>query len=169
MKFSNRHYWLLAVLIFTSCSRKDEGVRTGSSFRWRELINVHESSAIWISVNGEKFEGVRGRRPYHLEIPEIDGVFFVTKKQKSTNYDCHFYLFREKRDIVIQAESGYLGGGIGYPKDASVTDWVESVKWPKVVVVHRNLSEVTRYTFDLDHRTMKIEMQQPTEAETGNR
>jgi hypothetical protein len=119
-------------------------------------------------VNGEKFENVRGRRPYHLEIPEIDGMFFVTSKQKSTNYDCHFYLFREKRDIVIQLQSGYLGGGIGYPKDASVTDWVESAKLPKVVVVHRNLSEVTKYTFDLDQRTVEIEMLHPSGAETGN-
>ncbi len=130
------------------------GVQWGSSPRLVQLINVHESSTTWLSINGKKYDNVIGSSPYHIEIPQIGAVFFVTSNQGQTQYVYHFVTLKDGREIAITTKHTYIGLGIGTRNTSPIHTSLVSAKWPKIELAHHVESAVTKFEFDLDKQTV---------------
>jgi hypothetical protein len=68
-------------------------------------------------VDGNRFEHLRGSKPFYLEIPKINSIVF-TSEQKDDTVVCHIYNMGTKTDSVIEIGTTF-GQTIGspHPKD----------------------------------------------------
>jgi hypothetical protein len=128
------------------------GIYFGSSFKFSQLFNVHQSPDYWISVNGKKYKGVVGKPPYYLNIPQIGGVFFVTR---DANRVAHFCL-QSGEHIAIDVSDTYLGLGIGNVSQDTEYDVVYGASKALVLIGSRQGDYMLKYEFDLKEKNYKL-------------
>lgn len=124
-----------------------ERISFGRSISWKQLLNIHESPRYWLSVDGHKYYGIKGRPPYCLDVNTIGAVFFVTDDGVDTI--AHFIL-KSGEHVAIATNEKRLGLGIGHLPEHSFYDFVESASDSRVVIGSRKpTGSIERYEFDL--------------------
>ncbi len=162
MNCSKSKFWivisavLIGILITFLRNRSALGVKYGESFYWAELINIHESPTRWISVNGKKYRNVNGSPPYHLMVPELDLVFFVTSDRRGDKVRCHFVRLKDNREFVFSPVDTYISLDIGKSSDSDSHVRISGANWPNVVVIQKVGSlRIVKYEFNLESMTVK--------------
>src|SRR5947209_18114978 len=46
-------------------------------------LNVHGGDTTYLRIAGREYKGVRGAKPYYLDVPEIHAILFVTEGRNS--------------------------------------------------------------------------------------
>lgn len=151
---SSTLFLFLVILSLAACGRKDHETKpkVSRAHTIESLIFVHAGAKTVLEVGGRKFEGVRGRRPCYLEVPQIDGILFVTDEPDySIKY--HVVLPKSKTFIEIPAGSTAFGRDIGYSDGG---DKIERVDGNVVVLRNENRNasshRITYYFLDLQKK-----------------
>jgi hypothetical protein len=125
-----------------------------------ELLNVHgsfkrRSGKPWIKVCGEKYDYVKGEKPYHLFLPRLNAVLFVTEaniKQRRFPKDrVHLVFLQNGKHYAVEVDENF-GDGIGGRAegyDKLPMTYVTEVDWPKLQIMEIGSTAVIhKYDFD---------------------
>ena len=94
----------------------NHGIRFGQDLGISRLIHFHQGARNWLSINGKKFDNVKGQEPFYLDINPTGFIFFVTSDLRDRQYVYHFvHIKDEKRSIEIPVDYTFLGSGVGHP------------------------------------------------------
>jgi hypothetical protein len=122
----------------TSCS-KPEGQRDRivSSIKYplAYSLNPHVGGVNVLTVDGKRFEHVRGISRFYIAIPQIHSILFVVD---NPNYSCtyHIYNLDTRTDTAMVVRSSVFGHTIGSDRPR---DTVDQIKGPELLL--KNASE----------------------------
>jgi hypothetical protein len=112
-------FFLTAFLIYNSGSKDKEWparIHSGTKFSITRFISVHESPIHVLTIDGKRFEGVCGFKPFYLRVPDSNMIVFVTEKLDYP-YETVWHVFDMDTDddlaISHQSLSGF-GNTIGF-------------------------------------------------------
>jgi hypothetical protein len=115
---------LLAVsVINTHAQANDWSKRITSTVRHpiAEFVNPHRGDINVLTVDGKRFEHVRGFKPFYLPVPGMDSIVFVVV-ERDYSYTYHVINMGTDEDIAIHARHSGFGETIGF---TNCCDFVE--------------------------------------------
>jgi hypothetical protein len=128
---------LLAALLVFNFGSPDkqwpERIRSGTKFSITRLISVHESPVHILTIDGKRFEHVRGFKPFYLRVPESDLIVFATDdRDYKTVY--HVFNMDTDEDIAVRPLSvPVFGNTIGF-SGGNRSDSVEKTNDGQVIL-----------------------------------
>lgn len=120
---------------------RDQQVSGGELRTLFNEIAVHASPKQYLIVNGTMYKGIRGQKPYYLNVPKSELIVFVTE---SAGYKVTFHILNlvtGKEDAIDGGSSGFgwsIGSG-AKPGDLG-SDYVEEAKSNFVTLVKRSFT-----------------------------
>lgn len=109
--------FLLLLAASNGCSRAPQGdwqsrITSKTERPLLSVLNPHTSDVHILSVDGKRFEHVRGLAKFYLVIPGSQAILFVTDEEDySVTY--HIYKMDSREDIPIHARGSSFGETIG--------------------------------------------------------
>ncbi len=138
---------------------RDKNVQAGEIESPISAFSVHSSKTQYLIVNGKTYKGIRGLKPYYLDIPKLNSILFVTEGSK---YRVTFHLvnLELKREISIDGGTSGFGSSIGSgtKPGEQFSDYIENVQSNKVTIATRSLSWKETSLLNLDSK--RIERQE---------
>jgi len=171
MKFFLKILFCLDLIVLSSCVPmrhelyKDDKVKVTEKGSVN-LLNVHASrDTICLESFGRTFLGVRGHRPYYLEIPEKKLLLFVTGESvMGESAVIHVLNLKTKQFFLFPAYDSRIGNNIcRKERDGSDRyEKIESVFGDKVVIVAHEASPgaVFNYRYYLDLKKPEFEKEE---------
>lgn len=105
---------LLAVFLIYNFGFPDKEwpwrIRSRTKFSITRFISVHESPVHVLMIDGRRFEGVRGFKPYYLRVPESNLIVFVTDDWHSPDPKTVWHVFNMDTDDDIAVSHSSLSG-----------------------------------------------------------
>jgi hypothetical protein len=119
-------------------------------------FNVHGSKTTYLIVNGKTYKGVRGTPPYYLDIPQLNSILFVTE-ERNGKVTFHLANLQTKKEIAIDGDESGFGGHIGSKKKPGeiMSDYVEKVEPPRVLIAKRSLNWTEITTLNVDSKKVE--------------
>lgn len=137
---------------------RDKNVSAGEITRPINSLAVHVSKPQYLTIQGKTYEGVRGLKPYYLDIPQWNSILFVTEDSK---YKVTFHVVNLKPGNETQIDGGTSGFGwaIGSGRKAGEkgTDYIESVESNKLTIATRSLNWKATALLDLATKSVERE------------
>jgi hypothetical protein len=130
------------------------------------LISPHLDEVNVLIVDGQRFENVRGEKPFYLPVPNTNAILFVVD-EKDYSITFHYYNMDTKKDVSIHTIANLMfGRNIGCDSenrkdtiepttngDIALCTTVFETKQTEKMLVYLNLSKmiaVTEKTFVYD-------------------
>jgi hypothetical protein len=130
---------------------RDHNVKAGEIHTPLSDFAVHVSEPQYLTINGKTYKGVRGLKPFYLDIPELNSILFVTEAggEKVT---FHIISLQSKKETAIDGGTSGFGWAIGsgLKSGEKGSDHIESVQSNKITIAKRSLNwkEITVLNLD---------------------
>ncbi len=152
---------IIAFVILGSCGcRRVETYRDKNVAAWEirlpfGLVLPHRDVPRYLEVAGKAYKGVRGLAPYYLSIPQLDSILFVTEAPKYRAV-IHIVNLKTKREVAVETETSF-GSSIGSPRRPGepMTNYIEKVEPPRIVIADRSLDWKSTMVLNLDAGTVE--------------
>ena len=136
---------------------RDKNVTAGEIETPLSAFSVHTSPTKYLIVNGKTYKGIRGLKPYYLDITNLNSILFVTEgaKYKTT---VHVVNLQSKREIEFQGVSGF-GSSIGSPSKPGekFSDYIENVQSNRITIATRSLDWKNTWVLNLESKQIERE------------
>jgi hypothetical protein len=100
-------FLFVAIALFNSSSADKvwpKRIRSRTKYPLKMLLNPHVSEISVLTIDGKRFENVRGFKPFYLRVPATNMIVFVSDEK---DYSVVFHVFNmdTDEDISIRASS----------------------------------------------------------------
>jgi hypothetical protein len=154
----------------------DDIVTAGELRSPSDALAVHLGRTSYLTVGAKTFYHLRGLAPFHLRVPEINAVLFVTRDRTGEG-SLHLYMMTNHLHLTFEGPVDSFGEGIcspggpaAFPPDAAAIDGPELVlktygfKWSEVLyanVLTKKIVKTVSTYYDESGCVVKVDVQKP--------
>ncbi len=144
--------WLVLTLVIVCCAKSKKG-NSRIKYITSPLALPHAAPNNKLIVDDMRFEWVRGKEPFHVDVPELTSILFITDHRKDHSVTIHLYDLNARIDRKIHTSSTLFGHGIG---GTNRLDTVRVISADQVELVTKFTTSIS--TMRLNFRTGVVEL-----------
>jgi hypothetical protein len=158
---------LVASCRYQAATASGNGIESGDLRSPARSLFPHVNEEHYLIVKGKTYRGVVGGPPYHLEIPELNSILFVTGNESHANVTFHVVNRQTGHDTVINAGKLHFGSDIGGPRKPGQadTDFVLATRPGEVTLASQGPEARVVIILDLLAHKIKDVTREPVKAE----